>query len=595
MIQSSGSKEFVRSENGIVKTTNGSDDTTPTTILPKVETNRTCESPSEDLRKDTSGRKSHGVEDISSSQSVKTTPDAEDTSYRIQQTTTTITATSGDVSSSSSSTKNTNPINYTSTKPRTTVVNKDDKKNTDSAVTTTLQFSSGLTLPISSSTLSNKKMIANAGKITNAGIKSNSLRPLPQSAVVYRGDGGDVHEQLNFSALRDSSRIEATQVDDAKKKKMAQEKILESKKSAARAMLGIHSTLNGNDYRLLKHLRFHLASNTLEGNSISITFDPDYEFMTYDMGIQFLNDVNSVIQEELSKMKDTSSPSGYKTRFLQDHPTQSKCNTVDLIPQWLQPLMKSKDSEVSLLLTMLCRIENVILQAYDVMSTPSVSSKHSPVVMNTGEPDSQQKMLTPPTTPLLKSSRISLDGSVDCFHTPREVDSLEGNGSQKVTPDSKQNYFTHDILTILSKSTNQKSSYLRNLFNTREVTAAHSNRKENFDMQSRLSTELTINDLFPVPFSAQCCEKEISSDEKLKNAINIWNNIISSATKLMNTSVCTNGTNNLELSGDTEVFELFADDGFDANATKKKKKKKKKKKVRLEIISMSMIKDFSVI
>jgi hypothetical protein len=578
MIQSSGSKEFVGSENGIVKTTNGSDDTTPTTILPKVETNRTCESQSEDLLKDTSGRKSHGIEDISSSQSVKTTPDAQDTSYRIQQTTT-ITATSSDVSSSSSSTKNTNPIKYISTEPCTEEVNKDDKKNTDSAVTTTLHFSSGLTLPISSSTVSNKKMIANAGKIVNSGIKSNSLRPLPQSAVVYRGDGGDVHEQLNFSALRDSSRIDATQVDDAKKKK-----ILESKKSAARAMLGIHSTLNGNDYRLLKHLRFHLATNTLEGNSISIAFDPDYESMTHDMGIQFLKDVNSVIQEELSKMKDTSSPSGYKTRFLQDHPTQSKDNPVDFIPQWLQPLIKSKDSEVSLLLTMLCRIENVILQAYDVMSTISTSSKHSPLVMNAGEPDSQQKMLTPPTTPLLKSSRISLDGSVDCFHTPREVDSLEGNGSQKVTPDSKQNYVTHDILTILSKSTNQKTSYLRNLFNTREATAAHSNKKENFDMQSRLSTELTVNDLLLVPFSAQCCENEISSDENLKNAINIWNNIISSATKLMNTSVCTNGTNNLEFSGDVEVFELFADDGFDANSTKKKKKKKKKKKVRFKII-----------
>lgn len=586
MIQSSESKEILKSENGIVTTTNGSV-STPSTNLPTAESGKPSEIPSEDIQrklKDTVRNKPHGTGNGASSLSVKTTPDVQDTSYRIQHT--------SDVSSNSSLTKNSNPINSTkSTKVHTEFENKDIKHDRDSPSTTTFHFASGLTLPISSSTMSNKQLIANAGRTTNSGMKSNTLRPFPQSAVVHKGDGGDVHELLNFSALRDPSHIgDVTQKEDEKKKKLVQEKILESKKSAARAMLGIQPTLKGNDYRLLKHLRIQLESvsnvencitNAHEGKSVKIAFDPDYLFMTHDMSIQFLKDVDAVIKVELSKLKDASSSPGYKSRFLQDSMSQQKDNStqsIELIPQWLQPCLKGKDSEVSLLLTILGRIENAVLQAYDIMNG---MNPNSPLLFNSGGPESQQKMLTPPTTPLLKSSRISLDGSVDCFHTPREFESLEGNGSQKVTPDGKLNS-TYDIPAILSKLTNERSSYLRNLFKSRD---AMSLKQENFDTQTRISTELKIKDLFLVPVSTQSFERGTSNSEKYKETIGIWNSIISSAAKLINTSACTDGTENLEFSGDGEVFELFADDGFDANATKKKRKKKKnKKKVCLKFI-----------
>jgi hypothetical protein len=581
MIQSSESKEILKSENGIVTATNGSE-STPSKILPTTERGRPSEIPSEDVHrklKDMVRNKPHGTGNGTSSLSVKTTPNVQDTSYRIQHT--------SDVSSNSSLTKNSNPINFKSTKVHTEFENQDIKNDKDEPLTTTFHFASGLTLPISSSTMSNKQMIANAGRNANAGMKSNTLRPYPQSGVVYKGDSGDVHELLNFSALRDPSHnVEATQAEDAKKKKLAQEKILESKKSAARAMLGIQPTLKGNDYRILKHLRIQLESvsniencitNEHEGKTVRIAFDPDYLFMTHDMGIQFLKDVYAVIQDEISKLNDASSSSGYKSRFLQDSMSQQKdtsMQSIGLIPQWLQPCLKTKDSEVSLLLTILGRIENAVLQAYDIMNG---MNPNSPLLFNSGVPESQQKMLTPPTTPLLKSSRISLDGSVDCFHTPREFESLEGNGSQKVTPDGKLNS-TYDIPAVLSKLTNERSSYLRNLFKSRDAMALKPSTKENFDIQTRLSTELKINDLLLVPVGAQCFENDTSNSEKLKEMIGIWNSIISSAAKLINYSACTDGTEYLEFSGDGEVFELFADDGFDANATKKKKKKKKNKK-----------------
>lgn len=525
---------------------------------------------------------------------IKHAPDAQDTGFRIQQQ-------QQHVSQSSIPNDDRKESSFSS-----------DRERNTNHMKTTIHFASGLTLPISSNhaalnkTMMITKTAAKPKIVTNYSyLRPSSSYPQTPVAVVHKKEGDDVHDQFHFTALKSATttthstlpQSPVTEGDhnddfDKQRKKTAQDKVIESKKTAARAMMAQrsvvtdtsisnHSNNDRSSYMLLKHLQMKLESassnikadgkvtSSILDSSVSIAFYLESAWVNYEMGVQFLQDILTVLQHELIKAKDSSlSTSEYKPLFLVQND--------DCLPEWLKQHMHSMNPEVSSLLCLLSQVESAVLKSYESTCGQSLTyiRIHSPVMSNIIEHDTQQKMFTPPTTPLVKSSRVSVDGSVDCFHTPREVDSLEGGISFKVTPERMQNSSSRDVACILSTA-NVATLQLRELLRTKELKDTTQNV---INLMSHNFTRLSFLDFHIVLSPAQ---NSMDATQKRKGDIvtDIWNKIIGSARKVILLSARTNLTDGLELiADDEEVLELFGDDGFITSSVRKKKKKKNNKK-----------------
>lgn len=568
-----------------------------TSTTPQVEVRSKFNEIHPNKNRDTQTASTIGEYAKTSVDTTKHAPDAQDTAFRIQHE---------------------KPITHIDDRKESSSPIPSDNDLSKNPIKTTIRFASGLSLPISSHTAAHKTIDSKSGAKPKLVTNDINFRPSSSShmqkpvAVVHKqAIGDDVHDQLHFSALGSTHSTlpqslvtEGEDADDdidqKKKKKYTQDKIIESKKTAARAMMahcsvimdtdimssnnGL-STPNGFSYTLLKHLIIKLESASTNANeidvddvgqSVALTFNPESSWMNYEMGVQFLQDVHTVLEHELIKAKESLSlHSEYKIQVLNQD--------VDcLLPEWLRNLLQSVNAEFFSLVSLLSQVEYAVLKSYDIMSGHSLTYDRiqSPVMSINMEHELQQKMFTPPTTPLVKSSRISVDGSMDLFHTPREVDSLEGAVSYKITPERMQHSSSRDISSILSTA-NVATLHLRELLRTTQLKVTSQNTT---NMKSRNLNHLTVADLNVVQ-SAKTFSNV--TEIKLQEAVtDIWNKIIGSARNLIILSIRSSSKDNVDLNADDdEVLELFGDDGFDSNAVKKKKKKKNnKKKVRIIMI-----------
>ncbi len=567
--------------------------------------------------------------------------------------------------------------------------NEDDEpESTSTTTTTTLHFKSGLSLPISTQSVSNKKVIANAGKTSCPGVSSNvnvnatanssssnmkQDSSLPPSSSSSNRDpagderrGNDVHQSLNFSALSTNTNANTTTSttsinnnnnvagtptssnnDDqalqlAAKKRDAQRMIAESKKSASRAMMMTSSQASTS--RLLKNLRvvFDSASqftedesgngnkanakananakdvvkNNKDGSTTVLTLDPSY--LHERSGMQFLNDVESVIECELRKINRAE-----QCRFLTDNfriqgeqQQQGKKNHNDNqegTPQWLRPFLQSEDSEVALVLVLLAKIENSIVSSYEKYqqklkgkhsistSLSSSSQQHRSEQMTAKCPITEtedNKVASSTTQKSEQSNDRSTVPLIPVNESSKTVDDddLLKSDSGEVKPATVQclHMSDSDADKIMTQS------FLANVFKTYKRYDGHKDIEDVSSIPHIATSPLRIQDLLLVPAERLPCVSSVDSKtittlgkgEYINEVITKWNSIITLAKKLVDNASSTEAAvaSTVAKSSDSidEVVELFADEVIKVS-TKSKKKKKKKKKVSTHFLHVLVI------
>ncbi len=561
--------------------------------------------------------------------------------------------------------------------------NDDDEElelTTTTTTTTTLHFKSGLSLPISTQTASNKKVIANAGKTNYPGVspnvnanvttnclssnmkqESSSPSTSDHDSSVKETRGDDVDQSLNFSALNTNANTHTSTKDDmnaartptssnsddpallAAKKRDAQRMIAESKKSASRAMMMTSSQSSTN--RLLKNLRVVFdsalqfsddgtssgnvngnnakakanaysndgAKHNNDGSTMVLTLDPSY--LHERSGMQFLNDVESVIECELRKVNRAE-----QCRFLTDDfriqgqlGKKNHNHRQEGTPQWMRPFLQSEDSEVALVLVLLARIENSIVSSYEKYQQ-TLEEKHSvsislssqqpqPELTTTKSPmteiedyevasstsqntEQSNDRSTVPLIPVNESSK-TVDG--DLF----KPDNTETVGSSQKDTTEHKSFTTTQCPQCLHVSDSDADkimtqSFLANVF---KIYKRYKGQKDIEDVSSipHIATSpLRIQDLLLVPAERLPCVSSVDSKtittlgkgEYINEVITKWNSIITMAKKLVDNASSTEEAAAVKSTDSIdEVVELFADEVIKVSTKSKKKKKKKKKKV----------------
>jgi len=474
----------------------------------------------------------------------------------------------------------------------------------------TLHFKSGLCLPISTQSQSNKKVIENA----NAGkAKESSQMPSPNPNTSAPGapdseKSNEVHKHLSFRALQTTvpttptttttTPAPATPDSDVQTKRNNAQRIAEAKQSAARAMLA-SSNQGSSSRRLLKNLRFAFSSardfHHVKGgqasfpalgqeDSVVLTFDPLY--LSEQSGMQFLSDVESVIESELKKV---SSSSVTRCKFLSgDFRIQGDQDDDDGgkgkgkgkgLPHWLRPFLQTPESDVSLVLILLARIEQSIVQSYR-------QQQH--------DVDVDVNLVTPPRSPSRDSADDSNAG--DHFMTPcGEIDDIVSTDQQDTEAQVKG--VDADVLQKLevvllpqclgpmpSNGKNDKS-YLSDIFKSCERLKGQNQLTNSVNIPSLPISRMRVQDLLLVPaeqvslvYSSDMDSVE-SKEELMDQFISKWNNVINAAHGIVNSTTLGKKGMEPKSTGDEhdDIVELFADDTSNRNNTKKKKKKKKKK------------------
>ena len=446
-------------------------------------------------------------------------------------------------------------------------------------IQTTLHFKSGLSLPISTRSESDKILAQATKKDRHASSnttpsKSSTSSSQTAKETTFQSNSNEVDQQVSFGALK-GIQVQVPVKNDSsslseEKKKNAQ-RITDAKQSAARAMLA--SSNHASTVRLLKNLRFafptaidfHNAnaqkpSTSTYEESICLTIDPSY--LSEQSGMQFLNDVENIVDFELRKLKSSHANTNMNTstrksanivkcKYLSDDfRIQVGDENPRSVPQWLIPYLHSPDSDVPLVLILLARIEQSIMQQ-------KKSNK------STNDNSASGAALTPQANdaPL---NELKSDPKIESSNPSTETDvkiqvplCLKSTRMQLTSNQS----FLSDIFVSYKRLKEQKK--LTNI-----VT-----------LSPPLGKSLRVQDILFVPVEQALSASKFShavDQENLKNFISKWNNIIDTAHQIVHS---TEKIDNSLSKSDHEVVKLFADEVLTSKKKKKKKKKKKTKKV----------------
>jgi hypothetical protein len=414
---------------------------------------------------------------------------------------------------------------------KTEDLSEDNVSEEKEVVTTVLHFESGLTCNIPTKSKSDKKVAAIAAQPK----EKKLIQPVSSAtaSLVESGISNEVHKHCDFTVLK----VVSTSNED---KKTKAQRIAESKQSAARAMV-MASSSSG---RLLKNLRFAFSSardlvredasmqpsplaqdarpQREDGiDDILLTFDPSY--LAEQSGMQFLSDVESVIDSELGKL--AVSGTAPKCKFLSDEfRIEGGKDATCVSSHWSTPFLQSPKSEVSIVLILLARIEQSILQSY------RLQNKNQP------------------------QTKVHDKSSLFC---------LSSNLPKKDT------FFLDDVFKSQKRLKEQGLLDMQINAPTPQVAS------------------MRIQDLLLIPAQQISLAKSSNDtptqddDDLFDRLVSKWNSVIDSAQKLASST-----PTDPQRVTDNEVTELFADDKLKnkvSNKNTKKKKKKKKKKVSRQI------------
>jgi len=399
---------------------------------------------------------------------------------------------------------------------------EDNASEEKEVVTTVLHFESGLTCNIPTKSKSDKKVAAIAAHPK----EKKLIQSVPSgTSPVESGISNEVHKHCDFTALK------VVPISDEDKKIKAL-RIAESKQSAARAMV-MASSSSG---RLLKNLRFAFSSardfvredastrpspaaqdarpqREEDIDDVILTFDPSY--LAEQSGMQFLSDVESVIDSELRKL--VTSGVAPKCKFLSDEfRIEGGKDATCVSSHWSTPFLQSPKSEVSIVLILLARIEQSILQSY------RLKNKNQPQ-----------------TKAYEKSSLFCLNSNL-----PKK-----------------------------------DTSFLNDVFKSQKMLKEQGLLDMQIDAPMPQVASMRIQDLLLIPTEQISLAKSSDDtptqddDDLFERLISKWNSVIDSAQKLASST-----RTDPQLVTDNEVAELFADDTLKNKVSNKNKKKKKKKK-----------------
>ena len=508
-----------------------------------------------------------------------------------------------------------------------TIEIKSEPKDEVQVISTTLHFKSGLSMPISAHSASNKKVIANAARankisstpksnIASTMVTKNHAITVPKES---EKKGDDVHQSLNFSALSAGTVVNEVNVNvsdlpventennsDVGIKKKTSQRIAQAKQSASRAMLASSNEASAN--RLLKNLRvvfrsayvFTTDGKTKNSNggqkvndSVMLTLDPSY--LHERAGMQFLNDVESVIECELRKTNGTKT-----CKFLSDdyRLQQGSDDDDEAVPQWLAPFLQSQDSEVSLVLILLSRIESSIMLSYKKyrganQGKPQVLSQDKLIDVKVDGKDMtvESNLVTPPSSPLLNDTeplnkectrssdndQPSVTMAIDGVETIENIDC----GNDEIS--TKSVAYNPEWLHTKPSDGSNSEQFLSNIFKSYKQFEGQKGIEDVSSIPHISTSPLRIQDLLLVPaerLSLVCTSDSTGAcgkGEIISEIITKWNKIINTAKKVVENNKSNRSKQHKISVSDEEVYELFADEV--PKATKSKKKKKKKKKV----------------
>ena len=476
----------------------------------------------------------------------------------------------------------------------------DEEANSEEAeplLTTTLHFESGLSLPISTKSVSNKKVIATKGKRK----ESSSIFPLQQSLSSSSSDkpsreGNDVHNHMIFSALDVSTSQSADKEDDSTSSKPNSNSTIASNPHSFEDDFFGHVRVAFTEaIKTSKGGKANEKKQNQKGGVEFLTLDP--EFLNQrgeDDSLKFLRDVDNIIGCEMKKLKQGTADGGISNvrergYFLKDRIQGSHTDEAqngDGVPEWMLPFINSRDRPIRLLLILLARIEQAIRNSHKQHIQEHLSGKG---MKCKDALDKHRLVETLSSSP----SRKKED----------EQSSTRNDGKQHLEISSTSEEVCKPII-LTSKNNPQLSTILTEVFNTWKGLHL---RKEKDDIiiskirdlfRSHLTGKrlkalsfLSAEDLVLVPLSSVCTIKDkgdTSSGAHVEEVVTEWNKILKTVFKEAKKDF-----NQLEwkdLSGwheanvhvdEIDMFDdsLFANDDVKKPGNGKKKKKKKKKKV----------------
>ena len=515
-------------------------------------------------------------------------------------------------------------------------VTKDDETNAHPETeqppalsTTTLHFESGLSLPISNKSVSNKKVIATKeGKQRKERSASGTTTPLPHQSLsswdkvpplptTTRREGNDVHNHMIFSALDVVRTCKSTDKNVANHSK-------KTKNSTNDPIL--HSL--GDDFFGHVRVAFTEAMNTSASTATTSSSSKggggggkahhdkkpknhksDVEFLTLDPvflnqrcgedeSLKFLREADSIIGCELQKLKfggtiadgdisnvNINAHANHHHQggryFLNDRiHTRSSSRTDEVsngsVPEWMQPFVNdTSDQPIRLLLILLAHIEQAIRKFH---------KQHVDVQQQKLSMDKNRNNMEPPSLPSFQKQDEPFSKQHQHLDTSEEF-------CKPFMLKSKNDSHFSTILTDVFKTWKslhvQKEKDDAIISKIRDLFRSHLTGK-------RLKTLslLSAEDLVLVPLSSVCTikEKGETSGTHVEAVVAEWNRILETvfqeAKADLNQIECKDASNNWHATkthfDEIDMFDdsLFANDDVKKPGNGKKKKKKKKKKVR---------------
>jgi len=521
-------------------------------------------------------------------------------------------------------------------------------KTPDEPMLTTLHFDSGLTLPVSSTSESNKIAIASSAAKTNLNAresKSETSSFIPKLGKLGKNGqlGDDVHQKLNFSALNiltspsPQCRPPPSDGNPGNKKKQ-KERISRSKLSASRAMQSLAASDKETDSveaKLLQHVRlvFTSALTVVENSSIDdekphkegievLTLDPCYLEGESEAGLNLFNDAQYIIDSQYAKRKI----SGHSTdelvmdescHFLNNgrRSDQNGPETKVSWPEWLLPVIESKDPSIHLLLILLAKVELSIQDSHNqYIQTFQLGNEIDDPPIHSCSPDTDTTSKLPSPSTEDKKVDIVCDNLSSCDNTrspPIKVrDALPSIPVQEVTKKIPSlDLIYRQKLQALFTSSGKSSASVGEHFQNILKTWAHlksekdSSHPTNINLRELIGkdklvdgNELKAEDLVLVPLSFVVSSTSMQAfHERCHNIQQLakkWNEIILSGLSHVQKTISSVGEDGVvgDVAEETKTVDsvdnilvddesfLFKNDSVKVSGKKKKKKKRRKKR-----------------
>ena len=501
---------------------------------------------------------------------------------------------------------------------------KDDADaNTDAdgpdSIRTTLHFKSGLSLRIPTRSESDKKVAQNAVTGTATGKNARSASSSAPTTFTEKSSSptyaptsdqaNEVHQHVSFGALTAAAPSQTSSIQkDCEVKRMNAQRITNAKKSAARAMTASltpasTSTLASASpspptMRLMKNLRFMFQSSSgfhcngngsgnepkiqkasqgnsqsIEEESIALTIDPSY--LSEKSGMQFINDVESIVEAEFRKMKGSNATGNVtKCKYLRDDfliRDNHNGGKDEKLPQWLRLFLRDSKSEIPLVLVLLAQIEYSIIlsckkQTQKRGKQNNLSVDSSPATRHESKDDS-------------KEASIEHKSSSNAYQEPN-LESTKGAGTTDAPLDVPQ--------CLKPLSSNLEYSFISGILDAYKKLQSRNRITKPLKIPSFPMLTLCAQDFLLVPLDQAMTvmpldakTKNTTTHENLIRFTSKWNNIIDVAQKIVDSTNSRKKQEAADCTSDNEVVKLFQDEVLTKKNPKKKKKNKKKKKVSL--------------